>query len=248
MKLTLRGPLLALIVLPFVALDLAGCVSTQNRIINAASPYFDSRLLDLERVLPAPPANDSQVTRDEIELMLRIQSTRTPEQVARVQADAGYAVYRFADSIGHPEAFDPRKLPKVTTLFRKVTYEEGAVIQAGKRSFNRPRPFLHDPRIQPVVERPSNSSYPSGHAMWSRVVGLLLADMLPEYKDSILERADEYAYNRVVAGVHYPSDVEAGKYAGTALAAFLFASPEFQPDYAEAKKELREALKLPALP
>ena len=41
---------------------------------------------------------------------------------------------------------------------------------------------------------------------------------------------------------------EAGKYAATALAAFLFASPEFQPDFVEAKQELREALKLPALP
>jgi acid phosphatase (class A) len=63
-----------------------------------------------------------------------------------------------------------------------------------------------------------------------------------------MARADEYSFNRVVAGVHYPSDVEGGKLAGTALAAFLFASARFQPDFAEAKKELREALKLPPLP
>jgi acid phosphatase (class A) len=69
--------------------------------------------------------------------------------------------------------------------------------------------------------------------------------MLPEYSDKIMARADDYASHRVVAGVHYPSDVEAGKHAGTALAAFLFASPAFQPDYAEAKQELRAALKLP---
>jgi acid phosphatase (class A) len=48
--------------------------------------------------------------------------------------------------------------------------------------------------------------------------------------------------------VHYPTDVEAGKHAGTALAAFLFNSPAFQPDYAEAKRELRAALKLPLQP
>jgi acid phosphatase (class A) len=52
----------------------------------------------------------------------------------------------------------------------------------------------------------------------------------------------------VIAGVHYPSDIEAGKLAGTALTAFLLASPTFQEDYAEAKRELREALQLPAIP
>jgi acid phosphatase (class A) len=84
--------------------------------------------------------------------------------------------------------------------------------------------------------------------MWSRVIGLVLADMLPEYADKIMARADEYASHRVTAGVHYPSDVEAGKHAGTALAAFLFASPAFQPDYAAARQELRAALKLPLEP
>jgi acid phosphatase (class A) len=81
--------------------------------------------------------------------------------------------------------------------------------------------------------------------MWSRVVGLLLADMLPEYSARIMARADEYAFHRVVAGVHYPTDVEAGKHAGTALAALLLASSAFQPDYAQARQELRAALKLP---
>ncbi len=60
-----------------------------------------------------------------------------------------------------------------------------------------------------------------------------------------MARADDFAFHRVVAGVHYPSDVEAGEHAGTALAAFLLASPTFQPDYAEARQELRAALKLP---
>jgi len=99
------------------------------------------------------------------------------------------------------------------------------VIQAGKSSFKRPRPFLLEPRIEPVVDKPPNDAYPSGHSMWARTVGLLLADMLPEHREKIMARSDEYAFNRVVAGVHYPSDVESGKLAATALAAFLFAVP-----------------------
>jgi acid phosphatase (class A) len=213
-----------------------------------ASTYFDAKALDLGRVLPPPPADDSAITRGEIELMLRIQAERTPDEIARARADASYSVFRFADALGSPDTFNAKDLPKTQALFRKVTREEGAVVQAGKRSFSRPRPFVLDTRIQPVLKEPTNASYPSGHALWSRVIGLLLADMLPEYRAKIMARADDFAFHRVVAGVHYPSDVEAGKLAGTALAAFLLAAPAFQADYAAAKQELRAALKLPPQP
>ncbi len=237
------APLLAVALL--TATMAVGCSSIPERVLNVASPYFDATTLDLSRVLPPPPGDDSEITRNEIALMLKLQQERTPEEAARARADVSYSVFRFADAIGNPKNFNAETLPRTRSLFRKVTYEEGAVVQAGKRGFKRPRPFVLEPRIEPIVRRPTNDSYPSGHAMWSRVVGLVLADMLPEYSDRIMARADEYASHRVVAGVHYPSDVEAGKHAGTALAAFLFASPAFQPDYAEARQELRAALKLP---
>ncbi len=176
--------------------------------------------------------------------MLEIQKDRTPARAQRAIDDARVSVYRFSDALGNPIAFNAKTLPKFDTMFRKVLQEEGAVIQAGKRSFARPRPFVLEPKIEPVIDKPPNDSYPSGHTMWARAVGLLLADMLPEYREKLIERADEYSFNRVVAGVHYPSDVEAGKLAGTALAAFLLASPAFQADYVEAKKELRAALEL----
>jgi len=244
------SPLLRLVATPLLAFLIAtlsvGCASLPERVQNAASPYFDAKTLDLSRILPPPPTNDSGITRSEIALMLTIQDERTPEEAARARADVSYSVFRFADALGNPEVFNANTLPKTNSLFRKVTYEEGAVVQAGKRGFKRPRPFVLEPRIVPIIKKPTNDSYPSGHAMWSRVVGLILADMLPEYADKIMVRADDFAFHRVVAGVHYPSDVEAGKHAGTALAAFLFASSAFGPDYAAARQVLRAALKLPA--
>ena len=64
----------------------------------------------------------------------------------------------------------------------------------------------------------------------------------------LLARADDYGRNRVIAGVHYPSDVESGRLAATVFAAFLFVSPAFERDRAAAAKELRTALGLPDLP
>jgi len=69
-----------------------------------------------------------------------------------------------------------------------------------------------------------------------------------EIPPSILARAEEYAHNRNVGGVHYPSDVQAGQVAGTVIAAMLFACPAFQSEERAAGRELRAALGLPAAP
>jgi len=76
-------------------------------------------------------------------------------------------------------------------------------------------------------------------------VGAVLADMLPEKRAEIMERAQEYAFNRVIAGVHYPTDVQSGALAVAAFAAMLFASPEFRKEEAAAAAELRTVLGLP---
>jgi acid phosphatase (class A) len=239
----LRTLLLAVVAAPL----LQSCTSTQARVMDLASPYIDARKIDLRTLLPPPPTDNSETTRAETTLILKLQADIAPERAERVRADAEASIYRFADALDHPEAFTRKQLPRTHALFRKVTYEQAAVVHVGKNAFERKRPFRSQSAIEPIVDQPRTLSYPSGHSMWARTVGLLLADMLPEYRERIMTRADEYAFNRVIAGVHYPSDIEGGKLAGTALTAFLLASPEFQEDYAEAKKELRGALGLRAI-
>ena len=60
--------------------------------------------------------------------------------------------------------------------------------------------------------------------------------MVPEKRDAIFARGREYGDNRVVDGVHYPSDVEAGRIDGTLVADALMANPEFQKAFAEAAR------------
>ena len=99
-----------------------------------------------------------------------------------------------------------------------------------------------------MVPKPPSASYPSGHTTWAVACAIVLADMIPERRRQIFVRADEYAHNREVGGVHYPSDVAAGHLAGTALAESLFQSPQFVSDEAAATAELRQGLGLPPLP
>ncbi|HEV7714935.1 MAG TPA: phosphatase PAP2 family protein [Steroidobacteraceae bacterium] len=216
--------------------------------VDAEKPYFDPASIDLTRLLPPFPANESSETRAELDLMMKIQTKRSPTEAARAKDDAQASVYRFADALGAPAGFTAQNLPLTDALFNALRREEVGVIGVNQARFARPRPFVLEPRLEPVIAKPANGSYPSGHTTWARMVALVLADMIPERRAQILARADEYSYNRVVAGVHYPSDIDGGKLSGTVLAAALFASPRFQSDLAAAQSELRQALNLPAQP
>jgi acid phosphatase (class A) len=117
-------------------------------------------------------------------------------------------------------------------------------LEAAKSTFCRPRPFLTPGNtLHPVDEaKPSDSySYPSGHSTYGATLGFLLAEMMPEKKAAIYARINDYAHSRMVAGVHFRSDVEAGKLYGAAIANALFAKPGFEPEFQEAKACMRKA-------
>ncbi len=205
----------------------------------------DARTLDLRRILPPPPAAGSPQERAELDVLLRIQAHRTPKEAARARKDATIDVLAFADALGGPPgALTTVRLPLTLALLRHVGVDEAAILDPAKDEFGRPRPFTVEPRLHPVIARPRSLSYPSGHSTWAYTTALVLADMVPERRRQLLARAQEYAYDRSVAGVHYPSDVEAGKLAGTALAAALFTCRPFDHEEAAARAELRSVLGL----
>lgn len=91
----------------------------------------------------------------------------------------------------------------------------------------------------------SNSgAYPSGHTTVGTLMGIVLSNMVPEKRAEIMARAWAYGENRVIGGIHFRADIEAGRIAGTVIAANIMAQPEFQAEYTVAKAELRKALEL----
>jgi acid phosphatase (class A) len=200
--------------------------------------------LNLTRLLPPPPAVGSTEQKQEMAVLLLLQKNRTPDQEAFAKADAKRSVFRFADAVG--ENFTAEKLPLAAAFFQKVTKNADAFLDPVKAHWNRPRPYTTNPEIHPCVEKPGNASYPSGHSTFGTVCSIILANMLPELQTQIYDRAELYRYNREIGGAHYPSDVAAGRIAGTVIAAFLLQNPAFQDEYAKAKAEMRAALGLPA--
>jgi len=205
-----------------------------------AKPFVTNKDIDLTMILPPPPANDSAQTKAELGEVLTLQVTRTTEMAASAVADSEENVWRFANVMGLN--FNKEKLPKFSAFFDRVVETEGAVVDPAKDVWKRPRPHQLSDLVKPAVKLSSSGSWPSGHATVGTMMGIILADMVPEKRAEIMARAAEYAHNREVGGIHYASDVEMGKISGSVIAAVLLNRDDFKAEYEVARAELRSDL------
>lgn len=206
-----------------------------------AKPFTDAKAIDLVTILPPPPARDSDKTKAELAEILTLQVERTPEMVAHAKADDEETVWRFAGELFGPK-FDKAKLPKFAAFFDRVVETEGAVVDPAKKTLNRPRPHMVSDIVKPVVKMSSSGAYPSGHTTLGTLMGIVLADMVPEKRAEIMARAWDYGHSRLVAGIHYPSDIEMGRISGSVIAVTIIRQDDFKAEFAPAKAELRAAL------
>jgi acid phosphatase (class A) len=200
-------------------------------------PFITGNEINLAMLLPPPPANNSMQTREDLAEVLRLQVTRTPAMVARAQADEARNVWCFADVMG-PQ-FTKGRLPVLAAFFRRLVDSGDAVVDPYKNMWNRPRPPQYSSLVKPVVKLSTAPSYPSKHATDVTLMGIVLSNMVPEKRADIMARAADYAHNRVVGGIHFPSDVEAGQIVGTVIAARLQTQDDFNAAFAAARDELR---------
>jgi acid phosphatase (class A) len=202
--------------------------------------------LDAASVLLNPPANDSNKTKAEIAELHRIQEIRSVPQILHAQKDdMEEDIFIFEDVLG--EKFDREKLPMTALLSDHVHNDESFIVNPAKAFFRRPRPYHFDETIRPVCTVTNNRmdyAYPSGHGTTGYLEGLVLTLIIPEKRDAILARADDYAHSRVVCGVHYRSDVEASKYVAYAMMGIMMNNLQFKRELAAAKSETRNILGL----
>jgi acid phosphatase (class A) len=206
--------------------------------------YTQSAPPDLSGILPPPPAQNSDTTKAELAQLHQIQQSRTPAQVAAAQDDDKHENIFYLRSVMGRE-FTPENLPLLATLSDRMDGEGSAASAALKGEFKRPRPYQFDRTLHPVCETVAQpNSYPSGHSIVGDLDAFILIRMVPEKSREILERADDYAHNRMVCGVHYPSDLAAGREVAYVLFGYLMAQPRFQNDLAAARAETRKRLGL----
>jgi acid phosphatase (class A) len=200
----------------------------------AAQPYAAASQVDLTQILASPPG--AEETRQEIATLLRIQKTRTNEEAEACIADQVISVYRFADVLG--DKFTAENTPKTNILFQRIIATIHVPLEKAQKYWTRKRPPLVDPEIKPVGMTPSTAAYPSGHGTAGPLMGTVLADLLPAWAEKLHTRGALFAYRRIQAGVHYPSDIQAGALSAAAIFQALSQDPEYRSDFAAAQAEL----------
>jgi membrane-associated phospholipid phosphatase len=86
-----------------------------------------------------------------------------------------------------------------------------------KQTFDRPRPPLLDPTLDPIGIVPASASFPSGHAATAFAAAVAIGLVHPRLRKPLLALAAVVALSRVYLGVHYVLDVLAGTVLGIAV-------------------------------
>jgi acid phosphatase (class A) len=206
----------------------------------AQMPYLDSGEINLTKLLAPPPPQNSDQTKKELEEILQYQKNRDSAAITRAVADQMVSISRFASVLG--PKFNEKDLPITAAFFDKILDNAKLIVDPSKDFWKRPRPYIFDTLVKPCLDKPTNASYPSGHSSLGNLFTIILANMVPEKNAEIFNRGWEFALNRVIGGVHYRSDIEAGRIAATVIAAELFKNKKFITDFNKAKAEVRKTL------
>lgn len=189
-----------------------------------------------------PPAAGSRGEADDLAILRWLQLSRTAEAASRTWSFLSRSLSRFDAAIG---ADLNRTAPTLTAGLPSFLRVITTVKDELKTSHARPRPFLAHPDLRPCLPLEDSPAYPSGHALWYAAAGQLLADLLPERRERLLEVGRQGGFARVTCGVHYPSDVLASQLLAAAMAADVIASPQWR---AFRERVRDEGLRLQELP
>ncbi|MBS0848180.1 phosphatase PAP2 family protein [Citrobacter sp. JGM124] len=186
---------------------------------------------------------------------INLNSSENSRHQALADAEGINHLYFLSDAMG------PRLGNAFITAYNKGELSKAAALikasevstSAAKKHFNYKRPFLIDGNTIHLVPddvvvkdntpyTASGGSFPSGHTNTGYTDALLMAQMIPERYNALVERGARYGYSRIVLGVHYPLDVMGSRMVSERNVAHYLNDPQYQKLFNEAREQLRTAL------
>ena len=228
------------------ALAAAMAVSAGGAAPAKLAGYLAANDIDGEAVIGPPPDPESLRGQADRAIYLETRKEAGSPRWAQAIKDNdlwnGGAVERYSCALG--ARLGPETTPLTYRMLQRVELDARTVGAPPKDHYNRTRPPLGDdlPICVPRADwMKTNASYPSGHAMVGWAWGLIMGELEPAKLGKLVEAGAAIGDSRVICGVHYRSDVEAGRKLGAAMVARLHADPQFLKDLAAAKAELRHS-------
>ena len=208
--------------------------------------YLPAQAIGAEAYLAPPPTRGSARDLGDLEVYSATRALEGSDRWRRAQSDAN------AESPAAPKAFDcalgtsldVAKQPILIRMLLRASTDGDNLSRSAKVKYARPRPFLvkEGPiciaREQWLIDQ---GAYPSGHAATGWTWGLILSELAPDRAEALMSRARSFGESRVICGVHYVSDIEAGRDVAAATLARLHSDPVFRADLDTARAELAAA-------
>ena len=169
---------------------------------------------DVENILIGPPPYENL---SEAKLVFNLKKFRTNLIVEQIKRENLDILDFFFEEI-RSEKIDGTL---IHSKLSDVLYDVSLVVLDLKSRFNRVRPSVVLSSIDPILDVPWHSSYPSGHSAQATVVSELMANLFPSKSQSFDRLAKRIGKNREIAGLHYPSDTVAGRQLGKYLSKFF---------------------------
>lgn len=210
----------------------------------ARQPYLsDAAAPDTVKILPAPPRGQSAAeTADKAAFTATRSLKGTPrwDLATTDVADGASAILDdFACVIG--QRIDQTRAPALMTLLERSRLDITRALRGPKEHYRRIRPFVgNDAEICVVrsAEIANAFSFPSSHATQAWTYASILAALMPEKATDFFLRARSYGESRVVCGLHWMTDIQAGRTTGSIVFAALQGDAGFRADLERARAEV----------
>ena len=177
---------------------------------------------------PPPPSTVSQQMKDETAEVKQTVEHLTSAQLAIAQKwndGAGtYSPPGHWNDVALEYVRDAKmsevRAARVFALLNMAMHDAAVGCWEAKYHYFSPRPSQMDPTIKTQIGLPNFPSYTSGHSTFSAAAAAVLSYLFPSGATSFAAMRDEAGISRLYGGIHYRSDIEAGKLHGDRIAGY----------------------------
>lgn len=182
-----------------------------------------------QQLIPLPPVPGSPAAQADLDAVLALQDHPTKAELDHAEATVGFTVFTYRESLG--EVFSAAIYPKTAGFFQQLGEVANARKNYLKDIYKRERPYKAFPGlVKELVTEEHGWSYPSGHSTRAWLFALVLGTLDPPHRNAFLCSAMTVCNDRVLGGMHYPSDMMASRVLAEALYRDLMKDPSFQKD------------------
>jgi acid phosphatase (class A) len=186
-------------------------------------------------IVPAPPQPGSPADKADLDAVMGLQATASKRALAHAQETVCFTVFTFSEVRG--KQFTPEAFPQTAAFFKKLGSTINPPKNWLKNHYRRGRPYVAHPNLVKILVTPEGGySWPSGHSLWSWVYALVLGELDPSHRSEYLGCAWRVNIDRVIGGMHYPSDTAIARSLAEALFADLMEDAAFRKELEDLKR------------